>query len=261
MRLKLPKLPNIKINQKLKNTLTRKAPEILTFVGTAGMFMGAVLAVSATPKACRLIEEKKEEKGEDLTPVEVVKTTWKCYIPSTSVMVLSAVCVCSGNKIHVKRQAALATACSISTKALTDYKEKVKEVVGEKKAKTIQDAVAAEQVKMNPVSNNEVIITKNDSYLCYDSASGRYFKSDIETIKRAVNELNRNLMSEMYISLNDYYMMIGLPPIAIGDELGWNVNSNGLVDISFSSTIADNGIPCLVCNTDIGPRWDFREFM
>lgn len=252
------KFPNVKINNNLKRTLVNKTPEILTMVGTVGMIAGTILAVKATPKALKLIEKKEDEKGEELTTMETVGVSWKCYIPAVSIITISTLCICSGNNIHVKRNAALATACSLSTKALTEYKDKVKEVVGEKKAKAVQDAVAADKIRNNPIVNNEVIVTGNDKYLCYDAITGRYFKSDIETIKRAINELNRDLVQEMYISLNEFYCTIGLPTVSVGDNIGWNID-DGLIDISFSSVIADNGMPCLVCDSDISPRWDYRE--
>ena len=34
------------------------------------------------------------------------------------------------------------------------------------------------------MANKEVIITSKGDTLCYDSVSGRYFKSDIGTIKK-----------------------------------------------------------------------------
>lgn len=84
------------------------------------------------------------------------------------------------------------------------YQEKVVETIGEKKEQQIRDEVAKEQVAKNPVSKNEVIITGGGETLCYDSLSGRYFKSDIEKLRKAVNELNHTMVNDMCASLNDY---------------------------------------------------------
>lgn len=51
--------------------------------------------------------------------------------------------------------------------------------------------------------------------------SGRYFKSDIEKLKRAANDLSRRMLDEGYISLNDFYYEIALPETKLGDELAW----------------------------------------
>ena len=72
---------------------TKHSPEILTGIGIAGMIMTTVLAVKATPKALELIEkQKKEEQTDDLTPIEVVKTTWKCYVPAVATGAASITC-------------------------------------------------------------------------------------------------------------------------------------------------------------------------
>ena len=106
----------------------------------------------------------------------------------------------------------------------------------------------------------EVIITEKGNTLCYDAISGRYFKGDIDKIKKAEYELNRQMRDEMYISLNDFYYEIGLDNIKIGDELGWNID-DGYIDLSFSSQLASDGTPCLVIDYSIAPRYNFGELM
>jgi len=67
----------------VKSSLSKHSPEILVGIGITGMVTTTVLAVKATPKALKLIEEtKKEERKDKLTPIETVKATWKCYIPA-----------------------------------------------------------------------------------------------------------------------------------------------------------------------------------
>ena len=133
------------------------------------------------------------------------------------------------------------------------------ETIGEKKEQGIRDAVAKDKMKKDPVVDKEVIITGRGSSLCYDSIS-RYFECDIETIRKAENTINKKLLNEMYVSLNDFYYEIGLRPSDIGDDLGWNID-DGLVDLYFSSQIAEDGRPCLVINYRIAPRYDFRTLM
>ena len=67
----------------LKTAIKKHSPEILTGIGIAGMLTTTVMAVRATPKALILIEERKEEIGaEKLEAMDMVKTTWACYIPA-----------------------------------------------------------------------------------------------------------------------------------------------------------------------------------
>lgn len=241
--------------------LTKYSPGILTGIGITGMIGATFMAVKATPKALYLIEVKKEKSEvEELTPVETIKTCWKCYIPATLTTVVSAVCLIGASTVSAKRNAALATAYSISEAALREYQEKVVEVVGEKKEKAVRDAVAKNQIERDPVTKSEVvIIDSNSNTLCYEPLSGRYFKSTIDKIKKAEIKLDRQMIQEMYVSLNDFYWEIGLDGTDLGDQMGWNL-SKGYMDLSFSSQLADDGTPCAVIVYGIPPVYDYQNY-
>lgn len=244
-----------------ERVLTKYSPGILTGIGIAGMIGATFMAVKATPKALYLIETKKEESEvEELTPVETIKTCWKCYIPATLATVLSIICLIGASTVSAKRNAALATAYSISEAALREYQEKVVEVIGEKKEKAVRDAVAKDQIERDPVTKSEVvIIDSNSNTLCYEPLSGRYFKSTIDKIKKAEIELDRQMIQEMYVSLNDFYWEIGLDGTDLGDKMGWNL-SKGYMDLSFSSQLADDGTPCAVIVYGIPPVYDYQHY-
>lgn len=239
----------------------KHSPEILTGIGIAGMITTTVLAVRATPKALELLEEKKNEDWVDeLGPLEVVKTAWKPYVPAAVTGIASVACLIGASSVNAKRNAALATAYKLSETALTEYREKVIETIGEKKEKTVRDKVAEERVKKNPVSKSEVIVTNNGTTLCFDPISARYFKSSIDKIKRAENELNKQMLHDIsgYVSLNEFYDELGLDHTSVGDDLGWNVDR--LIDISFSSQLNDNGEPSVVLDYLVAPKYDFYKF-
>ena len=244
-----------------ERVLTKYSPGILTGIGIAGMIGATFMAVKATPKALYLIETKKEESEvEELAPVETIKTCWKCYIPATLTTVVSAVCLIGASTVSAKRNAALATAYSISEAALREYQEKVVEVIGEKKEKAVRDAVAKDQIERDPVTKSEVvIIDSNSNTLCYEPLSGRYFKSTIDKIKKAEIKLDRQMIQEMYVSLNDFYWEIGLDGTDLGDQMGWNL-SKGYMDLSFSSQLADDGTPCAVIVYGIPPVYDYQNY-
>jgi len=247
----------LKMIKSTQRSLKKHSPEILTGIGIAGMITTTVIAVRATPKALALIEEKKQtEETEDLTPTETVKTTWKCYVPATITGILSIACLIGAGSVNHRKNAALATAYSLSESALKEYSGKVVEMVGDKKEQKIRDELAKDKVEHNPVRDKEVIITDKGDTLCYDVISGRYFKSDIDKIKKSVNELNRRMITEMSISLNDLYYELGLDNVLIGDELGWNIENN-LIDLSFSSQLAKDETPCLVIDYKTVPKYGY----
>jgi len=247
------------ISKGIRGVITKHSPEILTGIGIAGMITTTIMAVRATPKALILIEERKEEIDADkLTPIELIKTTWTCYIPAAITGGLSVICLIGASSVNARRNAALATAYTLSESALKEYQEKVIETIGEKKEKSVRDAIAKDRIDENPVSSREVIITEKGNTLCYDSISGRYFKSDIDKLKKAENELNRRMIEEMYISLNEFYYEIGLNPTSIGDDIGWNID-RGYIELNFSSQLTDDGNPCLVIDYQVAPRYEYNR--
>ena len=254
------KLPDFKeIGKDIQIGLRKHSPEILTALGITGLITTTVLAVKATPKAIQLIEEKKEEnKVDELTPVEVVRTVWPCYIPSAVTCGLGVACVIGANSVNNKRNAALATAYTLSESALKTYQEKVVEQIGEKKEQKIRDEIAKDELARNPVSTKEVIITGKGETLCYDPISARYFKCDIEKLRKIEAKLNKELVSSMFVSLNEYYEEINISPTSIGDDIGWNINRE-LIEFELSSQLADDDTPCLVVSFTVEPRYDFRN--
>ncbi len=235
-------------------------PEILTGLGITGMLSAIVLAVRATPKAYRMLNDRKEELETDKLAVpETLKVTWRCYIPCALASIGGAACIIGANSVHLRRNAAIATAYTLSESAFKEYKSKVIETIGERKEETVRDSVAKNKLTQKPIAQNEVIITNKGDTLCFDALSGRYFKSDIERIRKTVNELNRVMINEMSVSLNDFYYELGLSAVPIGEELGWNVN-RGLIEVSFSSQLADDGTPCLVMGYDVAPKYDYTRF-
>lgn len=250
------------IAKSVRTTVSKRSPEILTALGITGMLTTTVLAVKATPKACKLIEEERNNRGTDepITKREIVKLVWKYYIPATITGTTSVACLICANSVNAKRNAALATAYKLSETALLEYKEKVIETVGEKKEQVIRDKVAEERVKQNPVVNNEIIITGNGNARFFDVISGRRFTSDIEKLRKIENQLNKRMYGEMYISLNEFYDEIGLEHTLTGDQLGWNID-RGLIDLEFSAQIDDDGVPCIVINYGVAPKYDFARLV
>ena len=257
--MKKTNLANVLTN--VKTSVHKHTPEILIGCGIAGMVTSTILAVKATPKAIKLIEKKKEETGQEkLSVVDTVKTTWKCYVPSVIVVAASAGCLIGSASINFRRNAALATAYKISETAYKEYRDKVVETIGEKKDELIRDKIAKEKIEKNPPKKEEIILTEHGSTLCYDSLSGRYFRSDINKIKKAENDLNRRMLGEHYVSLNDFYYELGLDEIKLGNELGWNVYNDGYIKLDFSSQLTKDEEPCLVINYSILPKYDFSRF-
>ena len=257
----MSKLELAKAASTATSTIKRHSPEILTGIGMAGMAATVILSVKATPKALMLIENEKRERGEDkLPPIDIVKVAWKPYIPAMVTGVLSATCIVGASSANARRNAALATAYTLSDSALREYKNKVIDTIGDEKEKEIRDAIAKDTIEKDPISDKEVVFTGTGDTLCYDILSGRYFRSDKNKIDSAVNIINERLLDQTYVSLNDFYYEIGLSSTKLGNELGWS-SDKGLIRVDFSSQLAEDGTPCLVVDYDHMPCYDFDRWL
>ena len=237
--------------------VTKQSPKILMGVGIVGMWTTAVLAVKATPKAIQLKNEAEANcEKETFTKADILKACWKCYVPAAVTGIAATACLVGSNSVSTRRTAAIAAAYQISEAALSEYKAKVIETIGEKKEKAVRDNIDKDRMDKTPVSKSEVIITDKGNTLCFDSWTGRYFKSDIDKIKKAVNNLNRELTYDMYVSLNDFYDELGLDHTKMGDEIGWNLD-DGLIEVYFGSQIADDDTPCIVVRFEKPPKYNF----
>lgn len=235
--------------------LKKHSPEILTGIGVAGMAAAAVLAVKATPKALQEIERKERENKGPLTGPETVKAAWKCYIPAAVTGVCSAACIIGASSINARRNAALVTAYTISETALKEYRDKAVEVVGEKKEQAIRDAVARDKLEKAHVESREFVPTGRGGTPCFDPLTNTCFKSDIETLRRAENTLNKQMRDEVRITVNEFLQEIGLEPCddSIGENMGWDIDK-GYIDLDFSSQLLD-GVPYLVIGHHNPPQY------
>jgi len=246
-----------KLNMLIKGfgrAVAHNSPTILTAMGVAGTISTAVLAVKGTPQALRIIDEKEHAHDglyEKISVWEKVKATYPCYIPAASVGAVTIACIIAGNSISTKRNAALMSLYSITETGFREYQDKVIETVGAQKEQKIRDDIAQDRVDRNPVSDREVVIINGSDVLCYDTISGRYFKSDVETIRRAVNDINELVINNGYASQNDFYAAIGLPRAIVGEELGWSTDN--MLNVEFSATLAEDGKPCMALNYRMFP--------
>lgn len=250
--------------KQVQKSFISHSPEILTGVGIAGFVMAGIWAVKNTPKAVELIkhDSRKAHDGNSYayTKTEAVKSCWKCYVPSVIMSGVSAGCLIGAVSINCKRNAALITACTLSETALKEYQAKVVDTIGEKKDQAIRDSISQDKVDANPVKDTEIIITDTGTTLCYDEISGRYFMSDMETIRRAQNEINRMLIDEGTASLNDFYYEIHLENTGAGEQLGWHIDT-GMMDITFGAVLTPEKKPCISVGHRVPPKANFTHIM
>lgn len=223
------------------------SPAILTAVGVTGTVTTAIFVSKASFKAAEILRE--DDRLNQMTfdspkerAIEQVKLTWTLYIPAVGVGTATIACIVFANQIGTRRAAAMAAAYSMSEKAFSEYREKIVEKVGATKEQEARDEIAQERVERQPLGS-QVIVMNEREVLCFDQYTGRYFNSDMETLKQAQNKINYRMLRENYASLNDFYDCIGLEWVPTGDDIGWN--SDQMLELSFTTVLSDDQRPCI----------------
>lgn len=240
---------------KTRSSIIKHSPEIITGIGVAGMIGSTVMAVRATPKALDILAQAEYEKGDKLTKKECVKDAWKVYVPAAVLCASSAACIIGATAKSAKCNAALATAYEISTNTLREYKSKAVETFGENKVKKMEQEIAQDKVNNHPVSSSQVIIATTGDTLFYDELSDRYFKGDLEQIRKSINELNRDLNLNMYVSLSEFYDKLNLKHTSLSDYIGWNE----LIEPTFTAVMSEDERPCISVGFLAEPKSDFKN--
>jgi hypothetical protein len=234
------------ILQATEKFVTDNSPGILTGLGVAGTVTTAVLAVKATIVASEKFRVAKEHQidynGRTDTPIkEVIELVWKDYIPTAAVGTATIAAIVAANHIGSRRAAAIAAAFKLSEQLSGEYKDRVVKTLGLKNEEKMRSELAADKMARTPGS--EVIIISGSEVVFFDEWSGRYFKNEMETIRKAVNEINYKINNYYSASLSDFYEMIGLPKTQISDEFGWNTDE--LLDVEYGSTVLQDGRPAI----------------
>lgn len=239
---------------KALTTVSEHSPEILIGVGVIGVVATAVLAVKATPKAMSDIDEARREKKNSLpedataeecalTTTEIVKASWKNYVPAAISAGASIASIISARNIQVRKFSALGAAYQATVLALDDkskYAERLESALGKKKtgdikAEHAQSKVNERKASFDPRMVNGLI---SEEQIFLDDNTGQFFKSTRAKVERVMNEMNSKLRAEMYIQENELITSLGERPIGGGDLKGWNINDSG-IDWDIRSTFLD----------------------
>lgn len=234
---------------------TDHSPQILTGIAVAGTVTTAFLTGKATIKAVESLNVYRYDQDPTaeffISKQERAKIVWKLYVPPFIAGVTTVAAIIAANQIGTRRAAAVAAAYAISERAFDEYKDKVKEKLGENKERAVHDDIAQDRVKNNPVTEQQIVVAGGGKVLCYEGYTGRYFMSDMESLKKAQNDLNYMVLNNYYASQSDFYDLLGLDRTKVSDDVGWN--SDKLLELTFSTVLSDDDRPCIVVDYQVAP--------
>ena len=218
----------LKFARKGVDEIAKHSPSLLTGFGVAGIFVTAYLTAKATLKA----KEKLDKLPEDADTIDKLKEAAPCYIAPALTAVASAAAIIGANTVNQRRQALAATAYSMSEAARQEFQDKATEIFGEKKVEKAKDQIAEDKVrKYYDINKDHIIETGYGNQIFIDMWNGQVFKSDIERIRRAVNDANEEMISGVNVFLNDLYEPWGINQTKSGEIFGWDINFNGTIKL------------------------------
>jgi hypothetical protein len=245
----------------LSNVLHRSAkiaadnsPLILTAIGVAGTITTGVLAAKGGIKATQYLSSRAPHTDN----IDYIKRTWKFYIPAAVTGVGTITCIICANRIGTRRAAAMASAYVISQETMTEYRSKVIEKLGARKEQKLHDEIAQDRVNRNPPREDLAIIGDLE-VRCMEMYTGRYFSSNMETLKAAQNSVNHQILSgNDSASLSDFYDRVGLNHTGVSDEVGWNLDN--MMELTFSTTVDEKDRPVLVFDYKVVPVRNYFRY-
>lgn len=263
------------IVSKIGREFGEKTPEILTGISIAGLISTMYLCYKAGPVAKEIIKRRKEEykeigsgKENQKKKMKVLKESAKELIPVVAPSIVMGTvtggCIIGSNKASNKKIALLSTAYSVSKDAVKDLNEKMEEVLGDKKAKLVKDKIAEDKLKKSPYifSNGEVYMDEDFDVPCKDLYTGAQFRSNSMKIKEVLLKLSERCKQEMFISLNDLRLELGMESVPMGRDIGWNVDDlvcGVHLPITLTSCLSDTDIPILCLDYTISKRNDYTN--
>lgn len=253
----------MKTNIILKKTVAffkKHSTVISTGLIISGLTATVMCAIKDTPKAEMIINDATKEKGEELTKIEKTKLYAKSYWRTIALGAATILLVVGSQVLKDKSYASLATAYTIAEKKVMDYKDAVKEAVGEKKSEEINELLTKKQLEEKRSKDTKIYDTNSGNTLFFDTWSGREFKSNMESVRKAINDINRMMLEDGYVSVGELYWKLNLPDSEMGNNHGWNSYANKNVDVIWGSMVTEDGVPCITMRFKEDPTIDFEYY-
>lgn len=240
--------------------LVRKyAPEILTGLGVAGFVTSTIFACTATTKVEKVLDDHKKEMNNlnktetkyDYPKNEIVKAKAevlgktsleliKLYSPAVGFGIFGISCVLGGHGILRKRNAAIGAAYGLVSSQFKEYRDRVKEQLGEDKDRQFLYGLKEETITVEETDENGKTKKVKKTVEVVDPASGisKYAKIFDDSNHKWQNDpflnlaflkdtqcwFNDKLRVNGVVFLNEVYDVLGFPRTSEGQLVGWVLN-------------------------------------
>ena len=248
--------------------LRKNSPKILLGAGLA-LELGAIITSSMAGYKAHDeildIRHNPNRKDKKWLAKQYALNVIPLYIPVAILGGGSAICLIKSYDINAKRLAAATALAEVSMEALRAHKEKVKEVLGEEKAREIEEKVREDEKEKHEISEDPAC----DIQWFKDELTGQEFLCTKEEIIKANLEFVTRLHNEMMISVNEWIDILNdhafscgndyqLQHVLDGDERGWECGYDIYVDCKKPGTTS-RGKSCFILEYSLPPRLGYRH--
>ena len=227
--------PVVKLSRSGMRFLSKNSNLVLTILSVTGVVATVTMAIRGTIKAVKLYEEKMPVGAK-----EIVKTVWKCYIPTIGMVFLTTTAIVCNGRINARKIAVLTSAVSGSMEAMRKMETKMAEMIGPKKAQAVIDEVHSSSAEANlPSGEKDIINTGNGNELFFLEDVGQWLMTDMNHIELAELKLKDMLEDsndwdengDGYILVNDALTLLGAKACYYGGSNVWNAGDLRVVGL------------------------------
>lgn len=256
--MKLPRIITLGVGRNIL-LLKKQSPHIFFVAGVVGAVASTVLACRATLKLSATLDEIRQDLDEvnenkennyRLSSSNDIKETYtdiqlkkdityvyvkggvqiaKLYGPA-AILGVASITALTGSHIQMnRRNAALMAAYAAMQRAYEEYRERVREQLGDEKELELYHSV-----KTETVGGKKVAVIDPNKWSLYAKFFDEYsknWKKDPELNRIFVqcqqNYANQLLQANGHLFLNEVYDMLGVDRSSAGQLVGWVLNGDG----------------------------------
>lgn len=234
----------------------KHSPVIMFGLGVAGMVGTTVLACRATLRVDEILQEaeskrtlidqlakdddrySEKDRNRDLGLVKIttVRRITQLYLPAAALGIVSCASLTGSHVVLSRRNTAVMAAYAALDKGFKEYRERVREELGEENELAIRNNVTTQIVEVvdnegkkkkeaGPVAGMPSIYARFfDEYSTSWQPQPEYNLAFLTSQQRYAND---RLLARGHIFLNEIYDSLGIPRTKAGAVVGWIVSEDG----------------------------------
>lgn len=219
-----------------KAFLTKHSADILTGFTAAGVVVTAIETHKATKKAEEYLRINGYEQANPETKKVLKFEAAKKYAIPVVTGVATIGAAVGANYINHKQIAGLAAACTVAETALSEHRDKIEELMGEKALTKIDSELMQDQGDKIMEVGAPTTDTGHGKIICIEGITGQKLLASPDWFYTVRNRFNQEINQTTYASVAEYLEMLYADcrePYYIPEKynhVGYNIHQTGLLE-------------------------------